>query len=482
MALLIVDDEVSLRDFLTIVFEEEGWKVVAAGSLAEAREALLKEDPELILCDLMLEDGSGIDFLKEVKAQAPAIPVIMITAFTSTKSAVEALKAGAFDYIAKPFDIEELKIIVRKAFERIELEDENVHLRNALEEKFTFSNIIGRSRKMQEIFSIVTRIAKTASSVLISGESGTGKELIARAIHYNSGRRGQFVSINCGAMPENLLESELFGHERGAFTGAIREKKGLLQEAERGTVFLDEIGEMATAMQIKLLRVLQDRVVRRVGGNQEIPIDVRIITATNRDLADSIQKGLFREDLFYRINVIPVELPPLRHRKEDIPLLTEHFIMKFSQAMGVPQKKISIDAMRALEKYSWPGNVRELENVIERSIALEPLEVITTRSLPENVMLGIETPAGLSELPPEGISLDQHLEGIGKSFMLKALERTHGVQTQAAELLQMSFRSFRYYAKKYDLIPRGSKEETDESASESPDSPLPGGETGGGGG
>jgi two-component system response regulator PilR (NtrC family) len=457
--LLIVDDEASLRDFLTIVFEEEQWHVRSAASLADARAAIQKDEPDLVLCDLMLPDGSGIDLLREVKAANPLLAFIMITAHTSTKSAVDALKAGAFDYIAKPFDIEELKIIVRKAVERKQLEDENIHLRSALEERFTFANIIGKSPKMQDIFSIVQRVAKTTSTVLISGDSGTGKELIARALHYNSGRRGKFVSINCGALPENLLESELFGHERGAFTGAIREKRGLFSEADRGTIFLDEIGDTSTGMQIKLLRVLQDRVVRKVGSNVETTIDVRVIAATNRDLSESIHKGTFREDLFYRINVIPIELPSLRHRKEDIPLLVEHFIGKYCSNLGVPQKHISTDAMRAIEKYHWPGNVRELENVIERMIALEASEVLTTRSLPEQVLIGGRIPDATFELPPEGISLQDHLEAIGKIFMLKALERTGGVQTQAAELLHMSFRSFRYYAKKYDLIPKDQKQE-----------------------
>jgi two-component system response regulator PilR (NtrC family) len=457
--LLIVDDEASLRDFLSIVFEDEGWRVETAGSVAEARAAVAKNEPDLILCDLMLPDGSGIDLLREVKAGTPSVAVVMITAHTSTKSAVEALKAGAFDYIAKPFDIDELKIIVRNAVERKELEDENLHLRTALEERFTFSNIIGRSTRMQEIFSVVQRIAKTNSTVLISGDSGTGKELIARAIHYNSGRRGKFVSINCGALPETLLESELFGHERGAFTGAIREKRGLFHEADRGTIFLDEIGETSTAMQIKLLRVLQDHVVRRVGSNVENQVEVRVIAATNRDLAESIRAGTFREDLFYRINVIPIALPPLRQRREDIALLVEHFITKYSKSMGVPLKKISSDAMRSIEKYHWPGNVRELENVVERMIALEPSDVLTTKSLPEHVLLGSSIPDMAFDLPPEGISLQDHLEGIGKIFMLKALERTGGVQTQAAELLRMSFRSFRYYAKKYDLISRESRQE-----------------------
>jgi two-component system response regulator PilR (NtrC family) len=450
--LLIVDDEASLRDFLTIVFEEDGCRVETAASLAEAHAALQKNEPDLVLCDLMLPDGSGLDLLRDIKAQNPSIAVIMITAHTSTKSAVEALKAGAHDYIAKPFDIDELKIIVRKAVERKELEDENIHLRTALEERHTFANIIGKSPKMQEIFSIVQRIARTTSTVLISGESGTGKELIARAIHYNSTRRGKFVGINCGAMPETLLESELFGHERGAFTGAIREKRGLFHEADRGTIFLDEIGETTPSVQIKLLRVLQDRVVRRVGSNVETQVDVRVIAATNRDLIESTRLGNFREDLFYRINVIPIALPPLRQRKEDIPLLVDHFIVKFSAQMGVPQKRISADAMRLIEKYHWPGNVRELEYVIERMIALEPSDLLTTKSLPEQVLLGSSIPdVATFDLPQEGISLQDHLESIGKIFMLKALERSGGVQTQAAELLRMSFRSFRYYAKKYRL-------------------------------
>jgi two-component system response regulator PilR (NtrC family) len=457
--LLIVDDEASLRDLLTTVFEEDGNRVETAGTLAEARAVVQKDEVDLVLCDLMLPDGSGLELLREIKSQNLSMAVIMITAHTSTKSAVDALKAGAFDYIAKPFDIEELKIIVRKAVEQKELEDENLHLRTALEEKFTFANIIGRSGRMQEIFSIVQRIAKTQSTVLISGESGTGKELIARAVHYNSGRRGKFVSINCGALPENLLESELFGHERGAFTGAIREKRGLFQEAERGTIFLDEIGETSTAMQIKLLRVLQERLVRKVGSNTESQVDVRVIAATNRDLSESIKNGTFREDLFYRINVIPIALPALRQRKEDIPLLVEHFIAKYCANLGVPQKRISADAMRAIEKYHWPGNVRELENVVERMIALETSEVLTTKSLPEAVLLGGSIPDVTFDLPPDGISLEDHLEAIGKIFMMKALERTGGVQTQAAELLRMSFRSFRYYAKKYDLIPREGKQE-----------------------
>lgn len=457
--LLIVDDEASLRDFLSIVFEGEAWDVRAAASLHEAREMVHESEPDLVLCDLMMPDGSGIDFLREMKSQREAVPVIMITAYTSTQSAVSALKAGAYDYIAKPFDIEELKIIVRKAVERRDLEAENVHLRTALEERFTFANIIGKSSGMQQIFSVVSRIAPTHSTVLITGESGTGKELIARAIHYHSRRTGKFVSINCGALPEALLESELFGHERGAFTGAIRDKVGLFQEAAKGTIFLDEITEMSPGMQVKLLRVLQDRSIRRVGGNDEHPIDVRVIAATNRDLTDSIQKGTFREDLFYRINVIPVSLPPLRQRKEDIPLLADHFIAKFSAQLGILPKRISVEAMRALEKHSWPGNVRELENVIERAVALETADVLTTRSLPESVMFGESSSGGPFELPAGGINLEKHVDSVVRSLMTQALERSNGVQKVAAEVLQMSFRSFRYYAKKHGIVGVGKDEE-----------------------
>ncbi|MDX1583119.1 MAG: sigma-54 dependent transcriptional regulator [Thermoanaerobaculia bacterium] len=451
MHLLIVDDEASLRDFLTIVFEEEGWNVTSAGSVAEGTAALCEIDPDLVLCDLMMPDGSGLEILKQVHEQHESVPVVMITAYTSAKSAVAALKAGAYDYIAKPFDIDELKIILKKAVEHRELEHENIYLRQALEDRFTFSSIIGKSRRMQEIFRIIERIAGTTSTVLITGESGTGKELVAKAIHAHSKQPGPFVSINCGALPETLLESELFGHEKGAFTGAIREKKGLFQEADRGTLFLDEISEMSSAMQIKLLRVLQERTIRRVGGNTEIPVNVRVIAATNRDLSEAIQHGEFREDLFYRINVIPIVLPALRERREDIPMMVEHFIEKFSEQMGVEPKKVSVDAMEAIESHSWPGNVRELENVIERVVALDPGDVIRRRSLPEQVTGDSRVPRATLDLPPDGLDLETHLEEIGKTLMVKALERTGGVQKKAAKLLGMSFRSFRYHAKKYDL-------------------------------
>ncbi|HEV8582583.1 MAG TPA: sigma-54 dependent transcriptional regulator [Thermoanaerobaculia bacterium] len=447
--LLIVDDEASMLDFLSLLFQGEGFEVTTARSVEEARRALERGSPDLVLCDILMPDGNGLDLLREIKAGDGSPPVIMMTAYTSTKSAIEAMKLGAADYVSKPFDVDELKIVAQKALERAELADENVYLRRELEQKYTFNNIIGKSSRMQAIFALVDRIARTTSTVLIHGESGTGKELIARAIHFASPRSNRrFLSINCGAMPENLLESELFGHERGAFTGAVRDKKGLFQEADRGTLFLDEIGEMTPSMQVKLLRALQEKVVRKVGGTEEETVDVRIIAATNQDLEARIQGGDFREDLYYRINVLPIHLPPLRQRREDIPLLVEFFLQKYSRQMELPQRQISIEAMNILEAYDWPGNVRELENLIERVLALSHAETITTRDLPVHLLVNRRTHPDLVQLPEEGLDLEAYLESIRTQLMIQALERTSGVQTQAAELLGMSFRSFRYYAKK----------------------------------
>jgi two-component system, NtrC family, response regulator PilR len=447
---LIVDDEESLIEFLSLFLEEEGYEVATAASMTDARARLAETDHELVLCDLMMPDGNGLDLLREIKAVGPHTAVIVMTAYSSAKSAIEAMKAGAYDYIAKPFDVEELKVMVEKALEKTALEEQNVYLRRELEGKYTFANIIGTSRRMQEVFRLVERVARTSSTVLLHGESGTGKELIARAIHYSSPRsEARFLSINCGALPENLLESELFGHVKGAFTGAVREKKGLFQEADRGTLFLDEIGEMTPAMQVKLLRALQERTVRRVGGNQEETVDVRIIAATNQDLASLIEAGEFREDLFYRINVIPLHLPPLRQRREDIPLLVEHFLKKFSEGMALDEpRRISVEAMHALEAYPWPGNVRELENVIERAVALAPELTLTTRDLPPHLLDGRPMPSSAVTLPDDGLDLETHLERIRAELMTQALDRVGGVQTKAAELLGMTFRSFRYYARK----------------------------------
>jgi two-component system response regulator PilR (NtrC family) len=450
--LLIIDDEGSILDFLSLLFQQEGYEVDTARTVDEARRALGRKTFDLILCDVMMPDGNGLDLLREIKSAEPDPAVIMMTAYTSTKSAIEAMKLGAADYISKPFDVEELKIVALKALERAELADENVYLRRELAQKYTFNNIIGKSSRMQAIFSLIERIARTSSTVLVHGESGTGKELIARAIHFASPRASRrFLSINCGALPENLLESELFGHERGAFTGAVKDKKGLFQEADRGTLFLDEIGEMTPTMQVKLLRALQEKVVRKVGGNEEEPVDVRIIAATNQDLETRITTGEFREDLYYRINVLPIHLPPLRQRREDIPLLVDFFLQKYCKQMELPPRPISVEAMQMLESYDWPGNVRELENLIERALALSHAETITTRDLPVHLLTHRKVNADLIELPEEGLDLEKYLEGIRIQLMQQALDRTGGVQTQAAELVGMSFRSFRYYAKKGGL-------------------------------
>jgi two-component system response regulator PilR (NtrC family) len=450
--LLIIDDELSLREMLTLLFEDEGHRVETADSVAEGRRKSAEGTYDLILCDLMMPDGSGLEVLREVRQADPAATVIMMTAFTSTKSAIEAMKLGAHDYIPKPFDIEELKVLVQRALEKKELVAENVYLRRELEQRYGFGNVIGRGPRMQAIFSLIERVARTQSTVLVQGESGTGKELIARAIHFAGPRtQKKFLSINCGALPEGLLESELFGHERGAFTGAVREKRGLFQEASGGTLFLDEIGEMTPSMQVKLLRALQDRSVRKVGGTVEEQIDVRIIAATNQNLEERIAGGHFREDLFYRINVIPIHLPALRQRREDIQPLVEFFLVKYARDLAAPAKRISLEALRRLEAYDWPGNVRELENVLERALALSMGPHIGVEDLPPQ-LLGRRIADSSVALPTQGIDLEHHLEDLRAELMRQALERSGANQTAAAQLLRMSFRSFRYYAKKLGLV------------------------------
>ena len=462
--LLVIDDEAGIREMLTILFQKDGYRVTSARGCVEGLAALDAMAPDLVMTDLKMPDGTGLDVLARVRESNCDTPVIMITAYSSTKTAVEALKAGAYDYIAKPFDVEELKHVVARALEKKRLVEENVALKERTEGR-SAAGVVGISRKMRALFDLISRVGKTTSTVLINGESGTGKELIARAIHQASARAARpFISINCGAMPENLLESELFGHERGAFTGAVKEKKGLFSEAEGGTLFLDEIGETSVTMQVKLLRALQERVVRRVGGNTEEPIDVRIICATNKDLQKKIADGTFREDLYYRINVIPVALPPLRERRDDIPHLVRHFLKKVSLEQGIDEKRITTEALRLLEAYAWPGNVRELENLIERTIALEPSDVITTAALPDVFLHSAGLPPASSlegfDLPADGLDLEAYLEWLGKRLMQQALERTGGVQIRAAELLRMSERSFRYYGKKYGV--RRDGEETAE--------------------
>lgn len=394
-----------------------------------------------------------MEILKRVKETKPYIPVIMVTAYGTIKQAVEALKEGAMDYVVKPFDVEELKIIVSQGLERGRLKQENILLKKQLMEKYSFENIVGKSKRMKDVYGLIEKIAATDSIVLIKGESGTGKELAARAIHLLSHRREKpFVSINCGAVPENLLESELFGHMRGSFTGAVADKKGMFEVAEKGVLFLDEVGEMSSMTQVKLLRALQDRKIRRVGGTEEIPVDVRIIAATNQNLKKKIEEKKFREDLFYRLNVLSLEMPPLRKRKEDLPLLVSHFIKKYCQEMGRKTKRIAPEVMNVLESYPWPGNVRELENMIERVVAIEERGIITKESLPEELLAPHKKP-DTSYLFEPGFSLNSYLDDIAKNYIKQARQAAGGKLRETASLLGISYRTLRYLIDKYGLKP-----------------------------
>jgi two-component system, NtrC family, response regulator PilR len=456
--ILVADDERSLRELLAIVLRREGHEVLLAESGEVALTALKRGPLDLLISDIKMPDMSGVEVLRAAKATDASLPAIMMTAYASTETAVEAMRLGACDYLIKPFDVDELKLKVREKLDARQLRQENVLLKRVLHKSHVFAGIIGRSPSMLAVFDLVESVAKTTSTVLVTGESGTGKELIARAVHFHSLRRDRpFVALNCGALPETLLESELFGHMRGAFTGAETTKKGLVEIAEGGTIFLDEIGEMTPMMQVKLLRVLQERRFRRVGGLDEIEANIRVVAATNQDLPKLVADGRFREDLYYRINVIPVQLPALRERREDIPLIAEHFLSKYREQMGKAVAAISGGAMAFLERYDWPGNIRELENVIERAVALERTPTILVESLPAQIRVTMAgTPAAsaaddVPELPAGGFDLERHVQSVERRYLAQALERAGGVQVRAAELLGMSFRSFRYYAKKYNL-------------------------------
>ncbi len=450
---LVVDDERSMRELLAIVLQREGYEVLTAENGATAIATLEREPVDLLICDIKMPDISGVEVLRAAKRIDQDMVAMMVTAFASTQTAVEALRLGACDYLSKPFDVDELKIKVREKLESRDLRQENVLLKRALGARHEFSNIVGRSEPMLAVFKLIQTIARTTSTVLITGESGTGKELVARAIHFNSLRRDRpFVALNCATLPDTLLESELFGHMRGAFTGADSNKKGLIELAEHGTIFLDEIGEMSPSVQVKVLRVLQDRRFRRLGGLEEIEADIRVIAATNQDPSKMVADGKFREDLFYRINVIPIHLPPLRERQEDIPLLAEHFLAKYRTQMDKQITGISGEAMQYLTAYDWPGNIRELENVIEHAVALEQARAILPDSLPETIRCGTpKSAAGAVGLPDSGFDLERHVQGVEREYIAQALQKAGGVQVKAAQLLGMSFRSFRYYAKKYNL-------------------------------
>jgi len=448
--ILVVDDEQSMRELLAIMLRRDGFDVVAAESRTQAAAVLARGPVEMIITDVKLPDGDGIEILRHVKAAAPETVVIVMTAFGSTETAVAALKLGAYDYLVKPFDIDELKIVVRNALERQQLQQENLLLKAEFRTQHGLDRIIGVSPAMGAVFNLLRSVAGTSSTVLISGESGTGKELVAKAIHALSPRKdAPFVSVNCAALPENLLESELFGHMKGAFTDAHQNKKGLFEAAHRGTLFLDEVGETPPAMQVKLLRALQEKKIRRVGATEETEVDVRLVAATNRPLEALLREGRLREDLFYRLNVIPIHLPPLRERREDIPLLAESFLRRFSQEMGKNVVKISSEAMQRLAKHAWPGNVRELENVIERAVALETHEAVLPERLPEALISDVGRPA--PSPIGEGFNLDEHLRSVELDLVRRALEEVAWSRTEASSRLGITPRSLRYLIRKHRL-------------------------------
>jgi two-component system, NtrC family, response regulator PilR len=454
--ILIVDDEPSMRDLLAIMLRKEGYDPVVADGRTAAAAVLARGAVDLVITDVRLRDGDGIEILRHVKSGSPETAVIVMTAYGTTEAAVAAMKLGAHDYITKPFDIEELKIVVRGALEKQRLEEENRRFKSELRIRHGLDQIIGVSTAMTAMLDLVRSIAPTTSTILITGESGTGKELVAKAVHALSPRRdGPFVSVNCGALPDSLLESELFGHMKGAFTDAHQTKKGLFEAAHRGTIFLDEVGETSPSMQVRLLRVLQERRVRRVGGTDETEVDVRVISATNVPLEKLVQEKRFREDLFYRLQVIPIRTPPLRERREDIPLLAGHFLERFSREMGKSVVKLTEAAMGLLQGYSWPGNVRELENVIERAVALETTQAVLPERLPEAVRVTTGTAIRLGQNP--GFSLDEHLRAIEADSLRQALEESSGDRAEAARLLGVTPRSLRYLIQKHGLAPRADK-------------------------
>jgi len=452
--ILVVDDEQSMRKFLRIMLEKDDHGVVVEDRGTAALERLENgERFRLVVTDLKMPDVGGLEVLERVKELDPACQVIVITAHATPESAISALKQGAYDYIQKPFKVDRARAAVERALEKYELKSENLYLRKELERRDRFGEMVGNSEPMREVFEMIERVASTDSTVLLTGESGTGKELAARALHERSDvSDGPFRPISCGAIPEDLIESELFGHEEGAFTGANSEKEGIFQSAEGGTVFLDEVGEIPENAQVKLLRVLQEKKVKPVGSNREVPVDARVVAATNRDLREAVEEGAFREDLFYRLNVIPIELPPLRDRPEDIPLLVEHFVEKYADSMETDIEGVDAEAKRILMNYSYPGNVRELENVIERSVALETGEMISAEVLPYHMQEeSFDQVTRDIEIPDDGLDLEAMVEQLEKRLIEKALERTDGVKKAAAEKLGISFRSLRYRLDKYDL-------------------------------
>jgi two-component system, NtrC family, response regulator PilR len=449
---LVVDDEQSMRELLGIMLRQVGYDVTLADGGEAAVEALRTETFDLVITDLRMRKVDGIAVLRAAKEHSPRTVVLVVTAFASTETAVEAMKLGAYDYVTKPFKLDELKLTIANALERKRLQDENRELKRQLRREHGVDGFVGKSPRMLEIFETIRKTADSNSTVMITGESGTGKELVARAVHQESSRRAApFVSVNCGAIPETLMESELFGHVKGAFTGAVSSTEGLFSAADTGTLFLDEITEIPHSVQVKLLRAVQEREVRRVGDTRDVKVDVRLIAASNRDLTKAMVEGILREDLYYRLNVIPIHLPPLRERTEDIPLLVSHFLARISKDVGRTVRSIAPDALAVLEGYHWPGNIRELENVIERAIVLGGGETLTADALPPH----LRTPRSERDLgidiPTTGMDLEATLARIENRYIRLALERSGWLQVRAAELLGLSFRQFRYKLQKHGL-------------------------------
>jgi len=455
--ILIVDDELSMRELLDYMLKREGYRVDCAENGRKAAALVAQNGYDLLLCDIRLGDMSGLDVLRACKTHHPETVVIMISAYASTEIAVEAMNEGAYDYVPKPFNKDELMETVAKAVKLRTIEQEKALLNGELKRSLNFGMIVGNSPAMQHIYKMIRQVSMTKTNVLITGESGTGKELIARAIHMESDRRGQpFVAINCGGIPESLMESELFGHKKGSFTGAIQDKPGLFQEAHRGTIFLDEIGELSLPIQVKLLRAVQEKTVRPVGGTEDLPVDIRIVSATNKNLEKEVIAGKFREDLYYRLNVIEIKVPALRERKADLKPLAQHFLEKYAREMGKEISKLSSYALDLMLKYDFPGNVRELENLLERSVALSTTNIILPDSLALSVhkrrwIEGVKDRRYDVDEVSKGVALDSILEEIEAAYLRKALDCSSGNKNRAAELLGISFRSLRYRLEKLNL-------------------------------
>jgi len=445
--LLVVDDELSMTEFLEIMLSNDGYEVKTASSGEEGFDIYRNEEPDLVLTDVKMPGMSGLDLIREIHAIDPLAPIIAITAFASADDAVRAVREGAYDYISKPFQIEDLRVVIRSALEARRLRGKSRELRASAGDKDPFREIIGNSPEMVEVFDMICQVAPSKSSVLIEGESGTGKELVAKAIHSQSHRAvNPFVTVTCTTIPEALLESELFGHVKGAFTGAVANKPGLVEAAHLGTLFLDEVGEIPVSIQTKLLRFLQEREIRRVGGNEDRKVDVRVIAATNKNLEKEMQAGRFREDLYYRLNVIRLKIPPLREREEDIPLLINHFVEEFSREQNKNIDKVSSLAMRLLCNYHYPGNVRELGNIIERCVTLQQSGRLTAENLPSRFVeetVHLDAPANM-DIPPDGIELDRVTANLERKLISRALDITGGNRSRAARLLGITLRSLRY--------------------------------------